>query len=297
MRKFQLSTAEDPEGLTAQTKFRMGCKTAKENLMNKKIMACCVAILLVAAAGSLSASAMTEDDAGSALWGKANTIADASESYLPGVRQISYQETDGKGNTVYADQAVALLEGVLSGRYIQVREFGDEAIFDLMDRYTDGLVLTPFVDNLYAVDYSYTGVSESVNGKSTDVYTFKMALDSSLLQYDPNYTASGTLLGWDSDDDDFDGTCTGTIWLDRVTGAPVKLVNSYSLPDNTTIGSLKVEQTIYFTLANGIVTPNQISTVGKLTIAAGTKGQILVTDFTMNETQSAFWQNENFIRG
>jgi len=82
-----------------------------------------------------------------------------------------------------------------------------------------------------------------------------------------------------------------------VTGAPVKLVNNYSLPDNTTIGSLKVEQTIYFTLANGIVTPNQINTVGKLTIAAGTKGQILVTDFTMNETQSAFWQNEKFIRG
>ncbi len=265
--------------------------------MHKKIMASCVVILLVVAAGSLSASAMTEDDAGLALWSKANTIADASESYLPGVRQISYQETDGKGNTVYADQAVALLEGVLGGRYIQVREFGDEAIFNLMDRYTDGLVLTPFVDNLYAVDHTYTGVSESVNGKSTDVYTFKMALDSSLLQYDPNYAASGTLLGWDSDEDDYDGTLSGTIWLDRVTGAPVKLVNNYSLPDNTTIGSLKVEQTIYFTLANGIVTPNQINTVGKLTIAAGTKGQILVTDFTMNETQSAFWQNEKFIRG
>lgn len=264
--------------------------------MNKKIMACCVAILLVAAAGSLSASAATENNIGVTLWSKANAIADASESHLPGVRQISYQETDGKGNTVYADQAVALLEGVLGGRYIQVREFGDEAIFDLMDRYTDGLVITPFADNLYAMEYTYTGVSETVNGKSADVYTFQMALDSDLLHYDPNYTPSGKLLGWDSDDDDFDDTFTGTIWLDRVTGAPVKLVNNISLPDNTTIGSLTIEQTIYFTIANGIVTPSQIGTVGKLTIAAGTKGQILVTDFTMNETQSAFWKNDQFAR-
>jgi hypothetical protein len=264
--------------------------------MNKKIMACCVAILLVAAAGSLSASAATEISTGAALWSKADVIADASETYLPGVRQIAYQETDGKGNTVYADQVVALLEGTHDGRYISVREFGDEAIFDLMDRYTDGMVITPFVDNLYAVEYTYTGVNETVNGKSADVYTFQIALDSNLLQYDPNYTASGTILGWDSDDDEFDGTLAGTIWLDRVTGAPVKLVNNYAFPNNTTIGTLNVEQTIYFALANGIVTPNQIDTIGNLSISAGTKGQTLITDFTMNETQCAFWQNEKFAR-
>ena len=192
--------------------------------MDKKIMACCVAILLIAATGSLSASATGETASADALWNKADTIADASEHYLPGIRQISYQETDGKGNTVYADQAVALLKGTNNDRYIEVRKFGNSDIFDLMERYTDGTVMTPFVDNLYDMDYTYTGVTETVNGKSCDVYNFEIALDSNLFQYDPNYTESGILLGWDSDEDDFDGSLTGTVWIDKVSGALMKQV-------------------------------------------------------------------------
>jgi len=276
-------------------KFKIGCKTAKENLMNKKIMTCCVAILLVLAAGSLSAAATAETTSYKTLWDKANSIADASESYLPGVRKINYYKTDGKGNNVYADQLVVLLEGRNNGRYIQVQEFGDSEIFNLMDRYTDGMVITPFTNNLHAMSYSYTGVSETINGISTEAYTFSIALDRNLLHYDPNYTASGEILGWDGSE--INGDLQGTIWLDRLTGAPVKQVNSFNFPSNTQEGTLTVEQTIYFTYANGTVTPNTINTIGKLTVAAGEKGRILVNNFIMNETQSGFWHNAYFVRG
>jgi hypothetical protein len=263
--------------------------------MNKKIMSYCVAILLVAAAGSLSAAANSETPSYKLLWDKANSIADASESYLPGVRQINFYETDGKGNTIYADQALVLLEGVNNGRYLQVQEFGDSAIFDLMARYTDGMVITPFTNNLHAMSYSSTGVSETINGTSTEAYTFSIALDKNLLHYDPNFTASGNILGWDGSG--VTGDLQGTIWLDSVTGAPVKQVNSFNFPSNTQEGTLTVEQTIYFTYANGIVTPNNVNTTGKLTIVAGEKGRILVRNFIMNETQSDFWYNAYFGRG
>jgi hypothetical protein len=276
-------------------KFKIGCKTAKENIMNKKIMTCCAAILLVTAVGSLSAAATSETPSYKTLWDKADSIADASESYLPGIRQINFYETDGKGNNVYADQAVVLLEGVSDGRYIQVQEFGDSEIFDLMERYTDGMIISPFTNNLHAMSYSSTGVNETIDGITTEVYTFSIALDRNLLNYDPNYTASGEILGWDGSD--LDGNLQGTIWLNPLTGAPVKQVNSFNFPSNTQEGTLTVEQTIYFTYANGIVTPNAINTTGKLTIAAGEKGRILVSNFTMNETQSGFWHNAQFVRG
>ena len=254
-------------------------------------------LLLVAVTGTLSASAIGESPSASALWEKADDIADSSEQYLPGVRRISYQETDGKGVVVYADQAVTLIEKSHYGRYLQVREFGDVKIFDLMARYTDGLVLTPFSDNVYDMDYTYTGVTEKVHDTTTEVYTFSMAYDESLPYYDPNYLASGNILGWDKDEDDFDGTIEGTIWLDKVSGAPIKMVTLYYLEDNSPTGTLSLEQSVYFKSNSTITTPSKISIKGTLTVQAGRKGQIAVTDFTITEEQDAFWYNSKFARG
>jgi hypothetical protein len=274
-----------------------GWKPAKENRMKKSITMVCAALMLTIAASSLSAAATQESTAQAALWNKANAIADASEQYLPGVRTIRYQETDGNGNTVFADQAVVLLEGTDNGRYITTREFGSSNIFDLMDRYGDGLIITPFSDAIEELSWTHTGVSETVNGRSTDAYTFIMAIDANALVYDPNYTDSGVMLGWDADDDDFDGSMTGTVWLDRITGAPVKLVNSFVFADNTATGSLAIEQTVYFTYANGIATPSQIVAKGSTSILAGNGGYIHKSNFTITEDQSSFWLNQKFARG
>lgn len=254
-------------------------------------------LLLIAVAGTLSASAIGESPSDSALWEKANDIADISEQYLPGIRRITYQETDGKGAVVYADQAVVLIEGSHHDRYLRVREFGDTKIFDVMARYTDGMVLTPFTDAVYDLDYSYTGVTEQVLGTTTEVFTFSLAYDESLPYYDPNYQASGKILGWEDDEDDFDGTIEGTIWLDKVSGAPVKMVTLYNLEDNSPTGTLVLEQTVYFDSNRTISTPTNISTKGTLTVQAGNRGRIVITDFTITEEQDAFWYNGKFARG
>lgn len=238
---------------------------------------------------------MTESTGG--LWKKADAIADASSTYLPGVRRITYQETDGKGNIVYADQAVALIESSHNGRYLQVREFGDEEIFSLIDRYSDGIVMTPFENNLKELDYEYSGITEQVDGKTCDVFTFEMAYDASLPYYDPNYEASGNILNWDSDDEDFAGTIGGSMWIDKLSGAPVKMIVNYLFEDNTQQGTLKLNQTVYFSYTNGIVTPATIRTTGTLSIQAGQKGQLSVKDFVIEEEQLSFWQNEKFARG
>jgi len=284
--------------------------------MNRKMILISVAVLLMAMTTSLSASAIGETGASTALWDKADAIVDASETYLPGVRQISYQETDGKGNAVYANQAVVLLESLNGGRYIQTREFGDQAIFDLMERYTDGIVFTPFTDNVYALDTYDTGVTEMVNDKSCEVYNFELAVDKNLFFYDPNYTPSTEVIGWDAsedttlnyvdkddfvrridDDDSFDGTLSGSVWIDKVSGAVVKLVNSFTFEDNGEEGTLSIEQTVFYDYANGICTPSLVNTSGKLTVKAGTLGKVLVTDFTISERQNSFWYNEKFVRG
>ena len=284
--------------------------------MNRKMILISVAVLLMAVTTSLSASAIGETGASTALWNKADTVMDASETYLPGVRQISYQETDGKGNAVYANQAVVLLESLNGGRYIQTREFGDQAIFDLMDRYTDGIVFTPFTDNVYALNTYDTGVTEIVDDKSCEVYNYELAVDENLFFYDPNYTPSTEVIGWDEsedtslnyvdkddfvrridDDDSFDGTLSGSVWIDKVSGAVVKLVNSFTFEDNGEEGTLSIEQTVFYDYANGICTPSLVNTSGKLTVKAGTLGKVLVTDFTISERQNSFWYNEKFVRG
>ena len=73
-------------------------------------------VMILTTVGTLTASAVPESKAISALWGRANEIADASSSYIPGIRRITYQELDSKGNVVYSDQAIALIASIISKR-------------------------------------------------------------------------------------------------------------------------------------------------------------------------------------
>jgi hypothetical protein len=267
-------------------------------MVNKKRIFSTVLIgSLLLLTATVGASPMDEVSNEKALWNKADKIADASETQIPGAREISYNETDGKGNVLYSDQALVLIEGAGNNRYLTVREYGDSEIFNLMDRYTDGLVLSPFNDNVYDVDYSYTGVDETIQKRLTAVYTFSMAYDASLPFYDPNYQESDTILGWDSDDETFDGTITGTLWLDKITGAPVKMESVISLGDNTQSGTLNLSQTVFYSQEKSLILPTQIYTEGTLRTLAGEKGQISLTDFQMYEQQSNFWENQKIVKG
>ncbi len=265
--------------------------------MRKGVIICCTALMFLTTIGFLSASAVTESTATSGLWKTANAIADASSTYIPGVRRILYQELDGNGNIVYSDQAIVLIESSHHGRYLKVRKFGDENIFSLIDRYSDGIVMTPFEDNLEKLDYKFSGISEQVDDKLCDVYSFAIAYDANLPYYDPNYKESGNIINWDNVEDDFEGIVSGLIWLDQVSATPIKMTVNYLFEDNTQNGTLELSQTVYFDNDNGIITPSLIRSTGTLSIYAGQKGQILVKDFIIEEEQFSFWQNEKFARG
>jgi len=267
-------------------------------MVNKKRIGTTILIVsLLLLTATVAAAPMNEISNGIALWNKADRIADDSESQIPGVRNISYSETDGKGNILYTTQTLLLIEERSNDHYLTVREYGDTTALELMDRYTDGLVLTPFNDNVYDVEYSYTGVDELIQNRTTAVYTFLMAYDASLPFYDPNYQEDGTILGWDVDEDDFDGSITGTLYLDKITGAIVKMESVYELEENTQLGTLNLTQTVYYSQDNALITPTQIHTEGTLRVVDGKQGKIFLTDFHIIEEQDDFWQNEKIVKG
>jgi hypothetical protein len=266
---------------------------ANKNLVITTVLS--IAFMLIAS--TIGASATEERFNDTSLWDKANKIADQSEFHLPGVRRITYQETDGKGSTVSTEQAQVLIEGSHFNRFLNVREFGNPKLFALMDRYTDGFILSPFNDNLYKVEYEFVGFDEIIEEKSSAVYTFSMAYDAALPFYDPNYRESGNILGWDEEKDDFDGSVTGTVWLEIMSGTPNKMEISMALEDNTTTGTLNIRQTTIFASKDDIVLPTRIETQGSLVVKAGQKGKILYTNFQITEAQDEFWENPKFARG
>ena len=261
------------------------------------MITCYTALIFLMTIGSLAASPATETPAAKELWRKANVIADASSTYLPSERHITYQELDGKGNVIYSDQALVLIESSHHGRYLKIHKFGDEGIFSLINRYSDGFIMTPFEDEIEELEYKFTGITEKVGGKTSDVFTFEIAYDANLPYYDPNYKESGKIINWDFDEDDFEGIIDGTIWLDQITGAPVKMTINYLFEDNTQNGTLNLSQTVYFNYTDGIITPATIKSTGTLSIYAGQKGQLLVKDFVIEEEQLSFWENVKFARG
>lgn len=265
--------------------------------MRKGVMICCTVLILFSSYGSLVAAAVPENSNAKNLWKQADAIADASSTYLPGVRRILYQEVDGKGNVVYSDQAVVLLESSHNGRYLQIREYGNSEIFTLLNRINDGFVMTPFEDNVEELKYESTGVTEVIDGKTCHEFTFEMAYDSNLPFYDPNYQESGIIFNWDSDDKAFDGNVIGSIWIDEVSGAPLKMAVNYLFEDNSQQGTLKVSQVVYFDYSNNVLLPNTVRTNGTLKIDAGQKGFVSVKDFVIEEEQLSFWQNTKFARG
>lgn len=264
--------------------------------MNKKRMITVATVLIVATA-ALFASGATETDK---LWFHADEVADASVVFLPGTRTIELQTFDAAGNVLETSEATVSQTPVNYGRYIENRVTGDASALEILNRFFDGGVLTPFEDNLYDLDYDAVG-TEVVNGRTCTVYDVELAFDSALLTYDPNYRASGEILGWDFSEDDFDDDITATIWVDQETNALVKLVNKWKISDVMSKGKLNITQTVDYeisTIEGEVITlPSTITTTGKLTQRESGSGYYTITDFSISETQSDFFYNEKFARG
>jgi len=252
-------------------------------------------LLMVPVLGAAPVSEQPSD--AEALWNRADAIADNSGSYLPGVRRISFEGMDESGIVVYTSQALELIASSHQDRYLAVRQFGDAHIFDLMDRYTDGFPLTPFNDNLHDMESTYTGVDEIIGERSAAVFSFVMAYDAALPYYDPNYRASGKIIGWDADEETFDHTIAGKVWIDRLSGAPLKMETHIILEDHSEAGTLSLVETVHFSMDDEMIYPTSLSTEGTLRILAGQGGRVMVTDFRIQEEQDSFWKSSKFAKG
>lgn len=264
--------------------------------MNKKRTFTVAAVLLVTTA-ALFASGASESDK---LWFKANNVADASVAFLPGTRNIEMQTMDASGNVLETSQVTVYQTPINYGRYLDTRVSGDSAILDLVDRFFDGGVVTPFEDNLFDVDYDAAGTA-TVDGHTCTVYTVEMAFDRALLTYDPNYQASGDIVGWSFDDDDFNDKITATAWIDQQSGALIKLENVWKFSDVMSKGPISITQTVNYQVSEldgeTVSIPATITTTGTLTQRKNGSGYYEITEFTMNETQSDFFYNAKFARG
>ncbi|MFA6689192.1 MAG: hypothetical protein ACOX6K_04275 [Sphaerochaetaceae bacterium] len=264
-------------------------------MRNKKTIT--LAMVLVIASAALFASGASETDK---LWFHADEAADASSVFLPGTRIIEMTTFDASGAALETSGATVYQTPVNYGRYLENRIVGDGSIVDLLGRFFDGGVITPFEDNLYDIDYSVAG-TEILDGRVCTVYEVELAMDKALLTYDPNYQASGDIIGWDSSNEDFDDTLLATVWIDQDTKAIVKLVNEWKIDDGISSGKLAITQTVDYTVStvDGTVVslPSSIATDGRLTQRQDGSGYYTITDFSIKETQSDFFHDAKFARG
>ncbi|NQT58960.1 MAG: hypothetical protein HQ557_08270 [Bacteroidetes bacterium] len=213
------------------------------------------------------------------LWDEANAIADSSSSIVPAFKEIVYTETNGYGVPVIEDSALNLYGETNYGR-LTSRYFGDDSLKDLMDSYTDGLIFTPFNSNVSSFEELYsTGTVEKLNGESCEVYYFYLYIDENGFFYMDPMTESGKVM-----------EIEGYVWISLSTGAPLRVENIYS------VGSLDIDQNIYFTLENGNNIPEKIVTSGEIEKRSGVYGMLEQSSFQIEETIKDVFTASNYSR-
>ena len=208
--------------------------------MNKRVLSCMLILLGLTTALFAAGNAET-----SAVWNKANAVADSSVGYIPLARSLTFEQLTKDGQVIDSKTAEVSNELTHYGSTIERTVLGDNSILALADVIYDGTVITPFENDL--MDYSYTYVEDqTVNGVKCAVYDTKIAFDQALLYFNDNYSASGNIIGWNSDDGELSGDATIRVHVDKATGAIVKQINNYSLADSKVFNNLAFTQEVTY---------------------------------------------------
>ncbi len=127
--------------------------------MNKKRMTTIATALLVATTALFASGASESRE----LWSQANKVVDHSANYLPGTRTIAMRTLGVSGDILETSQAT--VHQALSGNdsHVDVRAVGDKEILDVLGKFFDGRVVTPFDNALFSVDSKATA-TEIVDG-------------------------------------------------------------------------------------------------------------------------------------
>jgi hypothetical protein len=257
----------------------------------KKIIAA-MTILMVLTTFTLFASGTQEQS----LWQKANRIADNSVGYIPLSRDIETVLSSKDGTLLETYNSNIYSSLVNYGSQIERNITGDRNGVKLADMFYDGTVITPFEDDLFDSEVTYKA-DVTVDGRECSVYEAKVAFDEALLHYASTYTASGNLIGYDSDDNEVDGSAVITTYIDKETAAMVKEVLEYKLAST----NMKIRQEVTYGSKeeNGITVIYPITTVttGVLEEVVGGSSFVDRSYFTITDNASDIVYNSRFKRG
>lgn len=244
--------------------------------MKKMVLTVMMALAL---AGCLFASGSTEY---TRAWFEADKKADASVKYIATERNAVLELKDG---TVYsADASYTLKNADLLVRSIS----GDSEVFALLDTLSDGFVLTPFEDDIIALDKSYVR-TEEVDGRACYVYEADAAVFESIFFYGKEQ--GGELLGYD--EGDTDGSVKLTVWIDAATNEIVK--ETVFFDELNALPDLTLTQEVTFTNENGQNVPSEIITTGHCRISAAKNFPLFEdVDFTITEKLSGYTYMDSY---
>lgn len=215
--------------------------------MNKRIV---VALIAAALTGAMMfASGASEEDL---VFNAANRQADAASMYVAGTHQLELQAPDAGGSMVTrASQKIEVSKSTSNGWYFDLNSQGSDVI-SLVSEVYDGFTFTPFDDGVSKLDCKAAG-QETVDGKLCNVIEIECSLDKALLSYKAHYSESGEIIGYDSDDDDFDGTVTAAAYVDARTSQLARLVLRWEL------GGKSIVQTNSYVTFDGVSVASEIT--------------------------------------
>ena len=254
----------------------------------KKITLSIMGLLLITS--TLFASGSSD---GKTTWFNANKKADAASYYTPTSRlsEVTYFSLSGEEITSESAEATYSLSNY--GNVIKRSISGDSSVYTLLDKIYDGYILTPFEDEIAKLDKEYVG-EETVDGVNCDVFSVEVALDKNLFFF--GSSNSGEIIGYDSDEDDFDGSMTILIYINKESNEIVKQVATYTSLD--TLPDLEIVQTTTYSSfdieGESITLPSTVVTEGSYKEKAGSSSVYDITSFIATENYTSYQYNKNY---
>lgn len=252
--------------------------------MNKKIITILVAATMIAS--TAFATGASED---TIVFNAANSMADSSSTYVAGTHDLVCQSLDVNGNVVSeSSQTVTVSKKTADGWYFNEYAQGSD-IMSLVASVYDGFAFTPFEDGIDSdfIDYELKG-QETVDGKTCNVLAIDYAIDPALLAYKAHFSGSEDMIGYDFDDDDYDGSVSAIAYVDSETSALVKLVLNWD------INGQSIVQTNSYTAEGDASVPSQIAF--EVTDSQYSNGIVKESSYKIVDTLSDYTEVGQFTR-
>ncbi len=241
---------------------------------------------------------------GNALWYKAADIVDASASVLPVKKTVVWEDLSPSGDTISKDELVIfysedkdyIFSGttgeLLSGQKLGIDFAGDSAVLSKRSAVNDGLLWTPFDDDIDDADVKVvnTGSVENLSGTECSIFEYTLYRDAA--QYGYNFEeaiADSDFLNKNYKDPE-SNICiktTGRAWID---GKGILR----QLETVTSSGNAEYCEVVLYDYDGKALYP--VASVIEGTLNLTENDLIVQNNFRVTEKMSGYWKASNFYR-